>query len=42
VDEIRAAAASEGMETLKDSGLVAIREGLTTPAEVVRVALDSG
>jgi len=38
---IRAAAIKEGMRTLRDDGIVKIREGLTTMAEVLRVVTET-
>jgi type IV pilus assembly protein PilB len=37
-DELRAAARAEGMRTLREDGLEKIRCGITSVAEVLRVA----
>jgi type IV pilus assembly protein PilB len=39
-DEIRAAAKEQGMRTLRDAGLLAIFDGVTTVEEVLRETID--
>jgi type II secretory ATPase GspE/PulE/Tfp pilus assembly ATPase PilB-like protein len=41
-DDIRAQAIKEGMATLKHDGILKVRDGITTMAEVVQAALGPG
>jgi type II secretory ATPase GspE/PulE/Tfp pilus assembly ATPase PilB-like protein len=38
LDELRATALAEGMQTIRDDGIDKVREGLTALSEIVRVS----